>query len=168
EPPPAPVAAAGHRPSPEVRDALNSPLPVSGVTMRVFAAPFKGTESNASVLVGTEIRGRDLKLDANDKVEVSYLAIDAKGKVRGGSTDSLTLNFRPETRSRVEQSGVRVLSRLDIPPGRYQLRFAARASSAGSIGSVLYDLQVPPFYRGSLVRSGPTLSSRCGGVARTP
>src|SRR5438876_1219038 len=158
----APAAPASNQPSPEVRDALNSPLPVSGVTMHVFAAPFKGTESNASVLVGTEIRGRDLKLDANDKVEVSYLAIDAKGKVRGGSTDSLTLNFRPETRSRVEQSGVRVLSRLDIPPGRYQLRFAARDSSAGSIGSVLYDLEVPDFYKGPLVMSGLALTSRAG------
>ena len=164
----APAAPASNQPSPEVRDALNSPLPVSGVTMHVFAAPFKGTESNASVLIGTEIRGRDLKLDANDKVEVSYLAIDAKGKVRGGSTDSLTLNFRPETRSRVEQSGVRVLSRLDIPPGRYQLRFAARDSSAGSIGSVLYDLEVPDFYKGPLVMSGLALTSRAGAAELTP
>ena len=165
---PAPTAAASNQPSAEVRDALNSPLPVSGVTMHVFAAPFKGTESNASVLVGTEIRGRDLKLDANDKVEVSYLAIDAKGKVRGGSTDSLTLNFRPETRSRVEQTGVRILSRLDLPPGRYQLRFAARDSSAGSIGSVLYDLEVPDFYKGPLVMSGLALTSTAGAAELTP
>jgi hypothetical protein len=136
--------------------------------MQVFAAPFKGTETNASVLVGTEIRGRDLRLDANDKVEVSYLAVDAKGKVRGGSTDSLTLNFRPETRSRVEQTGVRILSRLDIPPGRYQLRFAARDSSAGSIGSVLYDLEVPDFYKGPLVMSGLALTSAAGALELTP
>ena len=85
-----------------------------------------------------------------------------------GSTDSLTLNFRPETRSRVEQTGVRILSRLDIPPGRYQLRFAARDSSAGSIGSVLYDLEVPDFYKGPLVMSGLALTSTAGAAELTP
>ena len=166
--PVATAASASGQPSAELRDALNSPLPVSGVTLHVFAAPFKGTETNASVLVGAEIRGRDLKLDANDKVEVSYWAVDAKGKLRGGSTDSLTLNFRPETKSRVEQTGVRILSRLDIPPGRYQLRFAARDSGAGSIGSVLYNLEVPDFYKGPLVMSGLALTSKAGAVALTP
>ena len=48
----------------KLREALDSPLPVSGLTMHVFAAPFKGTAPNASVLFGVELRGRDLKLDA--------------------------------------------------------------------------------------------------------
>jgi len=161
------TTSAANQPSAEVRDALNSPLPVSGLTMHVFAAPFKGTAPNASVLLGAEIRGRDLKLDANDKVELSYLAVDTQGKVRGGSTDSLTLNFRPETKSRVEQTGVRILSRVDIPPGRYQVRFAARDSGAGSIGSVLYDLEVPDFYKGPLVMSGLVLTSMAGAADLT-
>ena len=33
--------------SPELRDTLESPLPVSGLGMKVFAAPFKGTAPNA-------------------------------------------------------------------------------------------------------------------------
>ena len=51
--------------TPEVRDAIESPIPVSGLTMHVFAAPFKGTAPNASVLLGVELRGRDLKLDSD-------------------------------------------------------------------------------------------------------
>ena len=47
------------RTPPDVREALDSPLPVSGLTMHVFAAPFKGTAPNASVLLGVELRGRD-------------------------------------------------------------------------------------------------------------
>ena len=157
---PVPTAAsASNQPSAEVRDALNSPLPVSGVTMHVFAAPFKGTQSSASVLVGAEIRGRDLKLDANDKLEISYVAVDPRGKVRGGSNHSLTMNFRPERKALIEQTGLRVLSRVEIPPGRYQLRFAARDVGTGSVGSVLYDLEVPDFYKGALVMSGLALTS---------
>ena len=55
----------------ELFDAINSPLQVSGLTMRVFAAPFKGTQPNASVLVGVELLGRDLSLETNSKVEIS-------------------------------------------------------------------------------------------------
>ncbi len=74
--------------TPEIRDALDSPLPVSGLAMKAFAAPFKGTAPNASVLLGVEMRGRDLRLDASDKVAVTFIAVDAQGKVRGNSTNA--------------------------------------------------------------------------------
>ena len=55
-----PVKTTGNNPStPELREALDSPLPVSGLTMHVFAAPFKGAAPNASVLFGVELRGRE-------------------------------------------------------------------------------------------------------------
>ena len=145
--------------SADVQDALDSPLPVSGLTMHVFAAPFKGTAPNASVLLGVEMLGRDLKPAANDKLELSYVAIDAQGKVRGGNTDAITLNLKPETKARVEQTGIRLLNRVDLPAGRYQVRFAAHDTNGGSIGSVLYDLDVPDFSKGPLSMSGIVLTS---------
>jgi len=75
--------------SAEIREALDSPLPISGLGMSVFAAPFKGTPPNASVLLGVELRGRDLRMAQNDQLQISYFAIDAQGKVRGGNTDAL-------------------------------------------------------------------------------
>src|SRR5438093_1005495 len=77
--------------TPELRDALESPLPVSGLTMHVFAAPFKGAAPNASVLFGVELRGRDIQLAQNTKILLSYLAIDQNGKIKGGNTDSMTM-----------------------------------------------------------------------------
>lgn len=153
--------------SPEVRDALNSPLPVSGLTLSVFAAPFKGTAPNASVLIGTELRGRDLKLTGGDKVELSYLAIDAQGKVRGGNTDSVTLNLKPETKARVEQTGIRLLNRLDLPPGRYQLRVAGHDGAGGNVGSLVYDLDVPDFAKTPFSLSGVVLTSALGAAVPT-
>jgi VWFA-related protein len=145
--------------SPEIRDALQSPLPVSGVTIQVFAAPFKGVAPNASVLLGVEMRGRDLKLNPGDKLQISYMAVDAKGKYKGGNTETVTLNLRPETKTVVEQTGVRALSRLQIPPGRYQLRVAANELGTGLVGSVLYDLEVPDFAKMQLGMSGVALTS---------
>ena len=49
--------------------------------MQVFAAPFKGTAPNASVLLGVEMRGQDLRLGAGDKVQITYFAMDAKGSI---------------------------------------------------------------------------------------
>jgi hypothetical protein len=156
---PVPVNAKDVR-TPEVREALESPLPVSGLTMNVFAAPFKGTAPNASVLLGVEMRGRDLKLSANDKIQMSYLAIDANGKIRGGNTDALTMTaLKPETKARVEATGMRMLNRMDLPPGRYQVRVAAHDAAGGAVGSVQYDLDVPEFAKLPLSMSGVVITS---------
>src|SRR5712692_6301107 len=74
-----PTSAASNTPA-ELRDALESPLPMSGITMHVFAVPFKGAAPNASVLLGIEMRGRDLRVVPNSKVDVSYIAVDTNGK----------------------------------------------------------------------------------------
>jgi hypothetical protein len=128
--------------------------------MNVFAAPFKGTAPNASVLLGIEVSGRDLKLEPGERLSLSYFAYNAKSsKYQAGSTDTITLNLRPETKTRVQETGVRSLNRLVIPPGRYQLRVAVNQISTGAVGSVLYDLDVPDFSKTPLSISGIALTS---------
>src|ERR1700730_19094770 len=97
------------RPRPKLREALDSPLPFSGLAMKVFATPFKGVAPNASVLLGVELRGRDLRLDPTDKVAVTYAVVGHDGKIRAGSTDSLAMTLKPETKTRVAASGLRLL-----------------------------------------------------------
>jgi hypothetical protein len=145
--------------TPDLRDALDSPLPVNGLGMRVFATPFKGTPPNASVLLGVELRGRDLRLNPSDKVAVTYAVVDAGGKIRAGSTDSVSLALKSEMKSRVAASGLRLLKRVDVPPGRYQVRFAARDGGGGNVGSVIYDLDVPDFAKLPFSMSGVALTS---------
>jgi VWFA-related protein len=147
----------------EAREALQSPLPISGLAMRVFAAPFKGTAPNASVLLGVEMRGQDLRLGGGDKLQVTYVAQDARTKERFSSTETMTLNLRPEIKANVQRAGMRTLSRIQIPPGRYQLRVAANDLDTRAVGSVVYDLDVPDFFKSPLAMSGVVLSS---GVAR--
>jgi hypothetical protein len=145
--------------SAELRDALDSPLPVSGLTMKVFATPFKGTAPNASVLLGVELRGRDLSTAENSSVEMAVFAVDAKGKMKASSRETVSLNLKPETRTRVEESSIRLLSRMNVPPGKYQLRVAAHDLSGGALGSVLYDLDVPDFEKVPLSMSGLAMTS---------
>jgi VWFA-related protein len=166
----APVAASvtPGKVSTEVTEALNSPIPVSGLGMRIFAAPFKGTAPNASVLLGVELVGRDLALVQDGKVEISYFAFDTAGKVKAGSTDSLTTNLRPETKTRVQQTGFRMLNRLQLPPGRYHIRVASHDSAGGRLGSVAYDLEVPDFAKQAFTMSGVIMTSMTTSGMVTP
>jgi hypothetical protein len=147
-----------------VRAALNSPLPVTGLTIHVFAAPFKGTSDKASVLLGVEASGSALDFAQRDgryadQIEVAYQAIDARGNVAGGNRDVINLTLKPETYQHVSRTGVRLLNRMDLPPGRYQIRVAARDSGGQSVGSVRYDLEVPDFYKPKFSMSGLAITS---------
>ena len=152
--------------SPVVLRALNSPLPTNGLTMQMFAAPFKGTAPNASVVMGIELRGRDLTLDGGKRVELSYVAINASGQTRG-DTDFFTLTLPPDIKAHVEQTGLRILRRFDLPPGRYQLRVAAHDIAGARVGSLNYDLEVPDYGKLPLSMSGLLLTSRAGTTIRT-
>jgi VWFA-related protein len=153
--------------APEVFEAINNPLQVSGLGMRVFSAPFKGPAPNASVLVGVELRGRDLGLEANTRVEVSLLAVEARGKSYGPLNAGMTMNLREETRGLVARSGLRVLNRMELPPGRYRVRVAARDTGKASVGSVMADLEVPDFHKQPLTISGIVLTSLASGAMAT-
>jgi VWFA-related protein len=165
---PEPTAKPTGGPSRELRELLESPLPVSGLSLRVFGAPFKGNPPNASVLLTAEMKGSDLQLGPDDVVELSYVAFDAEGKVCGSSTDTITMNLRPEVKEQISSNGLRFTKRLNVPPGRYQVRVAGRDSSGGALGLVLYDLDVPDFSRPGLLLSGLVLTSRDAQAMPTP
>lgn len=154
-----PAAATNNLPTPKLREVLDSPLPVSGLAMKVFATPFKGAAPNASVLLGVELRGRDLRLDPTDKIAVTYAVVDTDGKVRASATSSLAMAPGPDTKARVAASGLRLLKRVDVPPGRYQVRVAAHDPGGGNAGSVVADLDVPDFAKLPFSMSGVALTS---------
>lgn len=150
--------------SPDVREALNSPLQTSGFSMRATAAAFKGTAPNATVAVIVEADGRSFKFAEKDSrfedlLEVSIMAIDHEGKIRGGDHNTLTLGLKPETYSRLGETGFRIVSKLDVPPGRYQFRVAAKESGGSALGSVFYDLDVPDFAKAPFSMSSVALTS---------
>ena len=162
---------AGPNTSLAMRDAMNSPLPMSGIGMSVFAAPFKGTAPNAAVAIAVEVDAGKFKyadkngMAAND-LEVGFSAVDAKGKAYPGERNTINLTLKPDTLARVKARGFRVVSQIDLPPGRYQLRVAS-AESSGQSGSVLYDLEVPDFYKAPLTMSGLAITSTTAGQTPT-
>jgi len=158
---PPPVANPDGPPT-VVADALSSPLPVAGVPMRVYAGSFKGAAPNAAVAIALEIDGSHFDfVNRNgawvEQVDVLTSAMNAAGKSFPGERQKLTLTLKPDTYERVITNGLRVVTQMDLPPGRYQLRVAA--GNANRAGSVLYDLEVPDFSKGAIALSGVALTS---------
>lgn len=162
---------SGARPGtpPAVSAALNSAVPVSDVPMRVWAAPFKGTGDKASVALAIEIAGSALKYEQRDgryfeNVDVSIVAADQDGKIRGSDRQTLNLKLKPETHaSMTARGGVRLLSRIAVPPARYQLRIGVHESTGGALGTLPIDLEVPDFNKSPFAMSGLVVTSSGAG-----
>jgi VWFA-related protein len=156
----------------ELRDAMTSPIPVSGLPLAATASVFKGPDRQGSIVVSALIGGRDLPLTERDgtfrnDIEIALIAVDTKGKVFSGDRNVVNMNLRPDTVPRLRAAGFRVISALDVPPGRYQLRVAAREANTRRAGSVLYDVEVPDFSREPLSMSSLALTSQTSGFAPT-
>lgn len=140
--------------------------------MRVFAAPFKGTQPNASVLIAVELDGAALPFRENDgvfenKLDLLVVAVDQRGQSRDGRPNTYELKLRPATRQAVAERGLRVTERLNVPPGRYQLRVGAFEQNEGAVGTITYDLIVPDFHKASFEMSGVVLTARSAGFVPT-
>jgi VWFA-related protein len=162
------VAAKGEAPKPDptegMRALIDSPVPVSGLPIDSTAAIFRGPKDKASVLVTVEI-GPAVTLTGNNgtyhgKVNLSVVAVDLDGKVAAAQNPVVTMNLRPTTLAAVTTHGLRATSRLELKPGRYQLRIAAKDGTSGKAGSVLHDLVVPDFAKAQIGMSQLLVASR--------
>jgi hypothetical protein len=147
-------------------NALRSIVPVDGVSLEIFAAPFKGDDGLGSVLVGAQVSGDDLTFDAESRMEISKLAIDAAGSIHGATRSVFAIDLRPEARQRVTSRGLRYFDRLALPPGRHEVRLVVHQPGGGS-GSVVTHVDVPDFAKTPLTMSGLVVGSQEGAMQPT-
>lgn len=158
--------------SPELREAIESPLPLPGLPLGMTAAVFKGPAPKGSVVISTLINGSTLPFAESggmfkNDLEVMAMATDQKGKTTFGDRNTVNLNMKPDSANRVKGSGFRVIQSIDLAPGRYQLRVAVREANTKKSGSVTFDLEVPDFSKLPLSMSSLALTSAMSGIAPT-
>lgn len=144
-------------------ELMASPVATSGLTMAVSAPVFRGGKGKASVEVIVDVAGTDLAAASSGargvgKLELLEAVADADGHVKASERGSLDMKLSDATRQAMADQGLRVMSRLDVPPGKYLLRVAGVDGSGSSKGSVQYDLDVPDFSSAPIAMSGLTLS----------
>jgi VWFA-related protein len=137
--------------------ALATVLPTPDVPMRVVVAPFAGVGKRAVVTIALGVQqpappeGEGIA----ERVELLSNAFDMSYRRRAAYRQTVQLKLRA-----AEGSGdakYEILSKLELDPGRYQLRFAARSALLGKSGSVYQDLEVPDFTKAPLSLSGVVL-----------
>jgi VWFA-related protein len=161
------AVAAGTRPSPgrsPAATAISSPFPTAGIPLSVFAAPYRGSGREALVTLAVEVDASKLGfIEQNgtfhERLELLHTVTDSRGGRRPVVRQELTLALRPETHTQALAGGLRMLSRLELSPGRYQVRVAIGSAITGESGGVLYDLEVPDFTARGLTMSGLALAS---------
>ena len=100
---------------------------------------------------------------------MSIVAADHDGKIRGSDRQTLNLKLKPETYQMLSsRSGVRILSRLSLPPARYQIRVGVHESNGGAVGVVPIDLEVPDYAKAPFALSGLMVTSTGAPALVTP
>jgi VWFA-related protein len=140
-----------------VAAALANPILVPGVPMRVVATPFKGDGRNAAVALTVDLEASTLSFAQKDgkavaDLQLRHLATGARKDIYPEWRYAGEVVMSVADRERVRGRGLRVVSQLDLPKGRYQIRVAS--ASGGNSGSVVYDLDIPDFSDGDLTMSG--------------
>ncbi len=160
--------------------AIAGILPKSDLTMQIapalFAIPGRANAALA-IVVGIRQPAPARVTSVVQRIDLQVAAYSPGGQRRAGRRESVdvTLNF-PGAASHV---GYETFSKLELPPGRYQLRVAAESSLHGArandrapevalvsdaadtgnrSGSVYYDLDVPDFLKARLSLSGVVIS----------
>jgi hypothetical protein len=103
---------------------------VRGVPLRVTAAAFKGTGNAAHVVVAMEADAGQLGLverngTYNAQIEAAVASATAGATRSNGSHHVIELALKSGTFNRASMGSVRVLSQLELGPGRHQLRAVA-------------------------------------------
>ena len=139
--------------------ALGGLLPNRGIPLRVTTASFAARDNTKNPVA--IVLGVDLTRQVEDSsvqpitTDLQIGVFSPDGEMR--STERRQARVVPRLGS--GNLVYEVLSRVELPPGRYQLRLAAHTPSTGQSGSVFTDVTVPDFGRLGWSASGLVLSA---------
>jgi VWFA-related protein len=157
-----PLKFVGDGISDETSAIVMAPIPAAGLPLDVHVAAFKHDRKKADIVVTAQVDGRELadesRFDVNNTLEMALIAIDSAGAVHAATSRAIDVRLDSRASRIMRQAGYRVVSRVQLPPGRYQIRQAVRERSGGRHGSVFADIDIPDFAKTPAI-SGILLTS---------
>ncbi len=134
----------------ELATLLSSSLPLAGLPLRVQATPFRGGRKKQIVQLVIEILGSSVAFSErggrfDSRLELASFTVDSSGRGANGRSTTIEMRLTWDELQRVRATGVRWMSQLELAPGRYRLRVAAREPATGAAGVVTADVDVPSF-----------------------
>jgi VWFA-related protein len=154
--------APSRRPPPSATErAIAGGLPSGDLPISVTAAPMPGPRSSphiVNVVVGFTPRESFAGIEEMDLL-VSAFRDD--WKATGTVTETVRVTMPPAG----EVRHVDIPARLDLPPGRYEIRAALNPKSTGEAGSAYVSVVVPDFAKTPLTMSGVLIDRATAALA---
>jgi VWFA-related protein len=130
--------------------------PGGAISTNLLAAAFPGSGASANILTAIEIDGNSLTSSAPDNVVPAAIytyAFDEQGRIvdffsQAVVIDLYKVGYRLNT-------GFKLLSHLELPPGNYQIRSLVRNVRTGASGLAVSVLTVPDFVEGEMALLPP-------------
>jgi VWFA-related protein len=134
-------------------DALASPVQYTGLrlTARLLpsssdqpSTPGTGKKGPAEFMLG--VMGNSITIDREQgnaiDLEVIALAFDSNRKSVVTTSQAIATRLKPEMVQKTLQTGLGIPEKLDLPPGKYEVKFAVRDNSSGLLGTVSVPLEL--------------------------
>jgi hypothetical protein len=160
--------AKNGEPSP-VAAALSAILPTPDLPAEVSVAPFAVPgKREAAVAIALGLRPRvpistaPVPVRITETIDLETRAFTPEGDARGVSRQTASVAFRPGSTG---EAPLEILARIDLKPGRYNLRLGAHSRATATTGTVYADVEVPDFAALPLTFSGVVLSASPGRFA---
>ncbi len=137
----------------ELVDALASPVQSTG--LRLTARPLQssndqpstpgtGTKRPAEFMLG--VMGNSITIDREKgnaiDLEVITLAFDSHRQSVATTSQAIATGLKPEMLQKTLQTGLGIPEKLDLPPGRYEVKVAVRDNFSGLIGTVSVPIEL--------------------------
>ena len=123
-------------------------LPRTDLPLQLLAIPRPGTGKMTSVAVAVQVGALPVPPESSlrESLDITVLAANL-GNSKVGEfirPRQLTLN-RPQGAAIDEPFNYQVVTTVDLPPGKYQLRVSAKSATFGKAGSVYAPIEVPDY-----------------------
>ncbi len=153
-------SSAGAKPGPSpLWKAISGLLPVGDLPLQVTAAAFASPDRREGIVAIALGIVQDVTTAEERRVEHVDFLVDAFGQ-NGSSKSVHGLKADVTLKSGISgKVGYEVLTRINLKPGRYQLRLSAHLPSQDRSGSIYYDVDVPDFSKGAVALSGIMLNA---------
>jgi hypothetical protein len=123
-------------------------LPKGDVPMQTIALPFfVPGKKEAGVAIVARVQQPPVTTRTTHDVQLLTTVFDPDGKARSSHRQNARATMLPSGTSVAEYE---VLSRIELKPGRYNLRIAAHNPAIEKSGSVFHDIDVPDYRKDGL------------------
>jgi len=134
-------------------DALASPVQYTGLRLTARVLPpssdqhttsSTGKKKPVEFMLG--VMGNSITIDREQgnaiDLEVIALAFDSNRKSVVTTSQAIATRLKPEMVQKTLQTGLGIPEKLDLPPGKYEVKFAVRDNSSGLLGTVSVPLEL--------------------------